>query len=65
MYLEIVQMGNVCRCSAIDARTNIEVSIVAPATYSRYTMEQNAIRKLRRVLEQREQGGGGSGGTVA
>lgn len=50
VLLEIVQMGNVCRCSAIDVRTNTEVSIVAPANYSRFTMEQNAIRKLRRVL---------------
>lgn len=61
ILLEIVQMGNVARCSAIDVRTNTEVSIVAPITYSRFTMEQNAIRKLRRVLRQQRQGGQGGG----
>jgi hypothetical protein len=64
VLLEIVQMGNVARCSAIDVRTNTEVSIVAPATYSRFTLEQNALRKLRRVLAQRTAGPSGRGGRV-
>lgn len=56
VLLEIVYHGNVARCSAIDVRTNTEVSIVGPASYSRFTLEQNAIRKLRRVLETRGAG---------
>lgn len=53
VFFEIVYQGSYAKCSAIDAETNIEVSIVAPASYSRYTLEQNARRKLERALEQR------------
>lgn len=57
VLFEITYRGSVARCSAIDVATNIEVSIVAPATYSRFTLEQNALRKLNRALEVRGKAG--------
>ncbi|SOD94234.1 DUF6898 family protein [Caenispirillum bisanense] len=57
VLFEITYQGNVARCSAIDVATNTEVSIVAPATYSRFTLQQNALRKLNRALEAKGQGG--------
>ncbi len=55
VLFEITIRGNVARCSAIDVASNTEVSIVAPATYSRFTLEQNALRKLNRKLTEMEE----------
>lgn len=58
VLFEITYQGNVARCSAIDVATNTEVHIVGPASYSRFTLQQNALRKLKRALELKEKGGG-------
>lgn len=55
VLFEITIHGNVARCSAIDVATNVEVSIVAPAAYSRFTLQQNALRKLNRKLADLEE----------
>jgi hypothetical protein len=61
---EIQWLGNSARVSAIDPKTGIEATIVAPATASEYDMKAAARRKLVYLLTKREAGnpGGGSGG---
>ena len=50
VLLEFVRIGAQMRVSAIDAKTGIEVVIVAPANAPRSQIEKVAIAKLRRKL---------------
>mgnify|MGYP006906420331 FL=1 len=50
VYFEFHQIGSYVRVSAIDARTNIEVTLVGDANYSEEHLKQAAIRKLRYVI---------------
>lgn len=51
VFFEITLIGNFARVAAIHARTNVEVQVTCPANYTRFTMQQAALRKLRFVLE--------------
>ena len=62
---EIQWLGNSARVSAIDPKTGIEATIVAPANAPEHEMKALARRKLVYLLARREEGktGGGSGGS--
>lgn len=57
VLFEILAMGNAVKCSAIDPVTNIEVSVVGPATASPYSLKMNALRKLKARLRKPEREG--------
>ncbi len=46
-------IGNAVKVSAIDPVTNIEISVMGPATASPYTLKMNALRKLKAVIQKR------------
>lgn len=50
VLFEIVAIGNSVKVSAIDPRTNTEVSVVGPVTASAYSLKMNALRKLKARL---------------
>jgi hypothetical protein len=58
VLFELIAIGNSVKVSAIDPVTNIEVSLVGPATASSYSLKMNALRKLkarlRKLAEPRE-----------
>ncbi len=50
--LEYRQIGSQMRIAAIDAKTGIEVIAIAPLSATQQQMEQLAINKLRKRIEQ-------------
>jgi hypothetical protein len=50
VLFEIVAIGNAVKVSAIDPHSNVEVSVVGPASASAYTLKMNALRKLKAKL---------------
>ncbi len=58
VIFEMIRQGAFVRVCAVDSRTGIEASIVGPANYPDAVLKQNALRKLRYVLE-RNRGGTG------
>ena len=50
ILLEFVRVGVQLRVSAIDAKTGVEVVIVAPANAPRSQIEKVAVAKLKRKL---------------
>jgi len=53
VYLEFHQVGDYVKVSAIDARTNVETSIVGSPRTPQHQLTQIAVRKLDYVLEKR------------
>ncbi len=53
VYFEFHQIGNYVRVSAIDARTNTEITMVGDASYSEEHLKRAAMRKLRYVIAKR------------
>ncbi|RMF08738.1 MAG: hypothetical protein D6763_09375 [Alphaproteobacteria bacterium] len=53
--IEFIRIGNSVKVSAVDPRTNTEVSIVGAASMSEHQLSRAAIRKLEYVLK--KQGG--------
>ena len=51
VYFEFRQLGGQMRVAAIDAKTGIEVIVIAPVTASQIQMQNLALAKLRRRLE--------------
>ena len=51
IYIEFLPLGNSVKVVAVDSVTGREVSIVGPVNAARRTLEQNAIRKLKYVME--------------
>ena len=51
VYFEFKQVGGQMRVAAIDAKTGIEVIIIAPLTASQIQMQTLALAKLKRRLE--------------
>jgi hypothetical protein len=51
VYFEFKQVGGQMRVAAIDAKTGIEVIIIAPLTASQIQMQNLALAKLKRRLE--------------
>ena len=52
VFFEFTQIGAQMRVAAIDAKTGIEVIIVAPVTATQIQMQNIALAKLKRRLEQ-------------
>lgn len=53
VLFEMRVIGNAVKVSAIDPVTNIEISVMGPATASPYTLKMNALRKLKAVIQKR------------
>ncbi len=53
VLFEFRRVGNVFRVSAIDPRTNTEVSMVAPKGYGDALIKRIAIRKLKYVIKKK------------
>ena len=52
VFFEFTQIGAQMRVAAIDAQTGTEVIVIAPVTASQIQMQNLAMAKLRRRLEQ-------------
>lgn len=52
VFFEFAQVGQQMRVAAIDEATGIEVVLIAPLTATQPQMQQLALAKLRRRLEQ-------------
>lgn len=52
VYFEFVQLGVQMRVAAIDARTGVEVVVIAPVTATQVQMQNLALAKLKRRLQQ-------------
>ncbi|MGC2854238.1 DUF6898 family protein [Novispirillum sp. DQ9] len=50
VLVELHTIGASTRVSAIHVATNTEVQVVCPTSYTRFSMTQAALRKLRYVL---------------
>lgn len=50
IYFEIVRIGSMQKCSAIDPETNIEVFVVGPLNAAASDLQTLALRKLERKL---------------
>jgi hypothetical protein len=51
VYLEFKQIGGQMRVAAIDAKTGVEVIVIAPLSASQIQMQNLALAKLKRRLE--------------
>jgi hypothetical protein len=51
VLFEIRRVGGFVKCSAIDAATNTEVSIMGPPGAPEQHLKMTALRKLQYVLE--------------
>ena len=52
VYFEFVQVGQQMRVAAIDAATGIEVIVITPVSASKHQMQQMALAKLKRKLDE-------------
>jgi hypothetical protein len=52
VLFEFTQLGGQMRVAAIDAKTGIEVIVIAPVTATQVQMQNIALAKLKRRLEQ-------------
>ncbi len=53
VLFEIRAYGRSARVAALHVASNTEVVVVCPATYTEYSMQQAAIRKLRAIVEKK------------
>lgn len=52
VYFEFTQIGSQMRVAAIDGKTGVEVIVIAPVTATQVQMQNIALAKLKRRLEQ-------------
>lgn len=57
IIIEMIQIGNAVKVTAVDTATGIEVSIVGAPSTSEETLKRNAVNKLNYVMRK----GGGNG----
>lgn len=50
IFIEIAQLGDTIRVTAIDGATGLEASVIGPAAASKADLEKLAVRKLERLL---------------
>lgn len=50
IYFEHVRFGTAVKCSAIDADSGTEVSVMGPANVNQHTLEALALKKLKMVM---------------
>lgn len=53
VYFEFVQVGQQMRVAAIDAASGIEVIVITPVSASKHQMQQVALAKLKKKLDER------------
>lgn len=53
VIIELVQVGNVVKATAMDTRTLIEISIQGPASAPESTLKANAVKRLEYVLRKK------------
>ncbi len=54
-FFEITVIGNSVKAVAIDGKTGTEACIVAPRGTSVFSLKENAKRKLKYVMNKKEQ----------
>lgn len=52
VFFEFTQLGGQMRVAAIDSKSGIEVIVIAPLTATQIQMQNLALAKLKRRLEQ-------------
>lgn len=52
VYFEFTQLGGQMRVAAIDAKTGTEVIVIAPLAATQIQMQNLALAKLKRRMEQ-------------
>ena len=52
VFFEFKQLGGQMRVAAIDGKTGVEVIVIAPVTATQIQMQNIALAKLKRRLEQ-------------
>ena len=52
VFFEFTQLGGQMRVAAIDGKTGVEVIVITPVTASQIQMQNLALAKLKRRLEQ-------------
>ncbi len=52
IYIEFFTIANQIKAVAVDANTGTEVTVFGPASVSRLEIQNLAVRKLKRRLEQ-------------
>jgi hypothetical protein len=52
IYFEFTQLGGQMRVAAIDAKTGVEVVVIAPLIATQHQMQALALAKLKRRLGQ-------------
>ncbi|WP_319531388.1 DUF6898 family protein [uncultured Cohaesibacter sp.] len=52
IYIEFFVIGPQMKAVAVDAATGVEVTVFGPKTVSRLELQNLAVRKLKRRLEQ-------------
>jgi hypothetical protein len=52
VFFEFTQIGGQMRVAAIDAKTGVEVVVIAPLTATQIQMQTLALAKLKRRMEQ-------------
>ena len=57
VFIEIYQVGNSVKVSAVDPETGVEVSIVGSPSAGEETLKRTAINKLKFVLRKRQESG--------
>lgn len=50
IYFELRQVGNYLRCTAIDGKTGIEVTVAGPVSRNPEQLKRVAVQKLEYVL---------------
>ncbi|MBT5049709.1 MAG: hypothetical protein HOM58_14510 [Rhodospirillaceae bacterium] len=63
VLIEIWQVGNAVKVSAIDVATGTEVSIVGSPSTSEETLKRTAVNKLNYVLRKEAANSGKAGGS--
>tara|TARA_R110000787_G_scaffold28283_31_gene77326 strand:- start:1066 stop:1275 length:210 start_codon:yes stop_codon:yes gene_type:complete len=58
VLIEIYQVGNSVKATAVDVRTGVEVSIVGSPSVGEEMLKRNAVKKLQYVLRKRAESGG-------
>lgn len=53
VLFEMIRMGGSVKVTAVDADSGIEATIVGSAAMTPFSLQQAALRKLRRILEKR------------
>jgi len=54
VLFEFLTIGTSVKVSAIHVPTNVEVTIIGSPAMSRFSLQSNALRKLRSVLQRQQ-----------